>query len=102
MTRSGPQAETHAAFDSVEQAFHAALDTSLDPRGREIWDDSFLVLFNAHYEPIDFLLPTRRFGVRWASELSTADPAAEPGSGQYSARAKLTVLDRSLVLLRRS
>ncbi len=75
---------------------------SLDPQGEEIWDDSFLVLFNAHYEPIDFLLPTRRFGVRWALELSTADPAAEPGSGQYSARAKLTVLDRSLVLLRRS
>jgi len=35
VTRSGPQAETHAAFDSVEQAFHAALDTSLDPRGPE-------------------------------------------------------------------
>jgi len=75
---------------------------SLDPQGEEIWDDSFLVLFNAHYEPIDFLLPTRRFGVRWALELSTADPAAEAGSEQYSARAKLTVLDRSLVLLRRS
>ena len=75
---------------------------TLDPRGEEIWDDSFLCLFNAHYEPIDFLLPTRRFGVRWAYELSTSEPDIMPGEREYAARQAVAVGSRSLVLMRRS
>jgi glycogen operon protein len=75
---------------------------SLDPRGREIWDDSFLVLFNAHFEPIEFLLPTRRFGVRWSHELSTAEPGLEPGARQYAARQPVAVESRSLLVVRRA
>src|SRR5207247_235474 len=30
--------------------------------GEELEDESFLVLFNAHHEPLTFRLPTRRFG----------------------------------------
>ena len=44
------------------------------PRGEEVQDESFLVLFNAHHEPLTFRLPTRRFGARWELELSTAEP----------------------------
>jgi isoamylase len=75
---------------------------TLDPRGEEIWDDSFLCLFNAHYEPIDFLLPTRRFGVRWAHELSTSEPDVQPGEREYAARQAVAVQSRSVVLMRRS
>jgi isoamylase len=75
---------------------------TLDLRGEEIWDDSFLCLFNAHYEPIDFLLPTRRFGVRWAHELSTSEPGVKPGERGYAARQAVAVESRSLVLMRRS
>jgi isoamylase len=75
---------------------------TLDPQGAEIWDDSFLCLFNAHYEPIDFLLPTRRFGVRWAHELSTSEPGVKPGERDYAARQGVAVESRSLVLMRRS
>ena len=39
--------------------------------GEEIVDDSFLLLFNAHFEPVEFTLPTRRFGARWELELAT-------------------------------
>ena len=35
---------------------------SRTPHGEEIVDDSFLLLFNAHFEPVTFTLPTRRFG----------------------------------------
>src|SRR5436853_5007386 len=35
------------------------------PHGEQINDDSFLLLFNAHFEPVTFTLPTRRFGARW-------------------------------------
>jgi isoamylase len=75
---------------------------TLDPHGQEIWDDSFLCLFNAHYEPVEFLLPTRRFGVRWAHELSTFEPAVRPGEREYAARQAVSVESRSLLLMRRS
>ena len=29
----------------------------LDVRGQRVFDDSFLLCFNAHYEPIEFRLP---------------------------------------------
>jgi len=71
------------------------------PRGEEIEDDSFLVLFNAHHEDRTFMLPRRRFGAQWALELSTADPAAQAGSLSYGARTEVEVVSRSLVVLKR-
>jgi isoamylase len=68
-------------------------------RGEPIGDESFLALFNAHYEPVTFQLPARRFGARWKLELSTADPHAEEGS--FAARDPVEVESRSLLLLRR-
>src|SRR5262249_14543899 len=69
-------------------------------RAEQLADDSFLLLFNAHYEPITFTLPARRFGLRWQTEISTADPEAEPEV--LPARADVRVEGRSLVLLRRA
>jgi isoamylase len=37
----------------------------VDARGRRIVDDTFLILINAHHEPVPFLLPAHRRGVRW-------------------------------------
>jgi isoamylase len=66
--------------------------------GEEVRDESFLLLFNAHGEPVSFTLPTRRFGARWQVELATGgDPPAEP----VGARAEVVVPDRSVLLLRR-
>jgi glycogen operon protein len=67
--------------------------------GQEIRDDSFVVLFNVHYESASFLLPTRRFGARWQVELSTFDPGV---SGDVvAARSSVVVEPRSLTVLRR-
>jgi len=67
--------------------------------GDEIVDDSFLLLFNAHEEPVAFTLPTRRFGARWELVLATGEGAPE---GFVGARAEVTVQDRSLTVLRRT
>ncbi|HJX46270.1 MAG TPA: glycogen debranching protein GlgX, partial [Gaiellaceae bacterium] len=69
------------------------------PHGEEIVDDSFLLLFNAHFEPVTFTLPTRRFGGRWIHELSTGEGVPE---GPIAGRAEVVVQDRALVLLRRA
>ena len=72
---------------------------SRTPTGDEIVDDSFLLLFNAHFEPVTFTLPTRRFGARWLVELATGHGVPE---GPIPARAEVPVQDRALVLLRRA
>jgi isoamylase len=69
--------------------------------GERIVDDSFLILANAHHEPVVFTLPPRRFGARWALEVSTDDPGQGPESFQATARQDVAVEARSLVLLRR-
>jgi glycogen operon protein len=64
-------------------------------------DDSFLLLFNAHHEPIEFRLPVRRFGARWKLAFSTAEPELEEGEFSFPAREPVAVPARSVVVLRR-
>ncbi len=75
--------------------------TTPGPFGEDVEDDSFIVLFNAGEEDCVFLLPRRRFGVRWALELSTADPGAVPGSARYEAQSHVSVASRSILVMRR-
>ncbi|MGH9035231.1 MAG: glycogen debranching protein GlgX, partial [Acidimicrobiia bacterium] len=42
-----------------------------DPRGDRITDDSFLLCFNAHHEPLKFTVPKGKFGERWVVVLDT-------------------------------
>jgi isoamylase len=74
---------------------------STTPRGEPLSDDSFLMLFNAHEDPIEFKLPTRRFGARWRFELSTAEPEAAAGARSYVARSTVPLEARSALVLRR-
>ncbi len=69
--------------------------------GEPVTDDSYVLLFNAHHDPVTFRLPTRRFGQRWQLELSTAEPDAEAGARSWAARDEIEIEARSLVLLRR-
>ena len=71
------------------------------PRGVDVQDDSFVLLFNAHAEDRMFMLPRRRFGAQWELELSTTDPAAEAGSARYGARTEIAVISHSIVILKR-
>ena len=72
------------------------------PRGEPIEDDSFLLLFNAHYEDMTFTLPARRFGGEWVHELDTYDPTLESGAQRWSSRGEVLVPARSMKLLRRA
>jgi isoamylase len=72
------------------------------PRGEPIEDDSFLLLFNAHYEDMTFTLPARRFGGEWMHELCTYEPQLEPGAQRWPSRGQVLVHARSMKLLRRA
>jgi isoamylase len=70
-------------------------------RGEVIEDDSFLLMFNAHYEDVTFTIPARRFGGEWTQELCTFEPGADPDSTRFPARGDVLVPSRSMKLLRR-
>ena len=36
-----------------------------DEHGRRVVDDSFYVMFNAHSEPVEFVLPESKWGEQW-------------------------------------
>ncbi|MEI2764817.1 MAG: glycogen debranching protein GlgX [Dermatophilaceae bacterium] len=46
----------------------------LDARGGRVTDDSFLLMVNAHYEPIAFTVPEDAYGQAWFIEIDTAAP----------------------------
>jgi glycogen operon protein len=51
--------------------------TEPDQRGEPVTDSSFLLLFNADRDPLEFTIPPARFGELWEIELDTAAPADE-------------------------
>ena len=64
-------------------------------------DDSFVLLFNAHFEDAEFHLPPARFGAEWCCELRTDEPDCDPAA-RFKAGDTFKVASRSLVLLRRT
>ena len=71
----------------------------LDPRGRRVTDDSFVMCFNAHHEPICFTLPPEEFGKAWQPVIYTVEGAVMEGSRPVAAGAKLTVEARAVIVL---
>jgi glycogen operon protein len=72
-----------------------------DSRGGRVTDDSFLLLFNAHHEDVEFRLPPGRFGARWTCVLRTDEGDPDANGISLSAGEHMTVCSRSMVLLRR-
>ena len=66
--------------------------------GQRITDDSFVLLLNAHFEPIDFTLPKKKFGASWVPVIYTADDVVEE-SKPYDAAATVTIEARSVMVL---
>ena len=52
--------------------------TEADRRGRKVNDDSFALLFNAHFEDIEFTVPPQQFGAKWEMLIDTTEPLGYP------------------------
>ncbi|HWC02997.1 MAG TPA: glycogen debranching protein GlgX [Methylomirabilota bacterium] len=70
----------------------------VDESGQPIRDDTFLLLLNAHHEPVEFVLPAHRARVRWELLIDTRDWMAPARA--FRAGEQYTVEARSLALLR--
>ena len=81
------------------------LDGSDDPDlaadGTPLLDDDFLVLVNAWWEPLDFVLPPARPGQAWQLEIDSHD-ALRPGDSpsRHQAGDRVTVGPRTVSVLR--
>jgi isoamylase len=73
-----------------------------DDRGEPIIDDSFYILFNAHYESIEFTLPTGPWGDQWEKVIDTHDPIPDLRDHRHwRAGERLEVESYSIMVLRR-
>ena len=72
---------------------------SLGPKGEAIVDDTFLLCFNAHYEPMTFTLPDGQFGPRWHRVIDTAAPDLREAIAPLASGSELRVVDRAVVVL---
>jgi glycogen operon protein len=80
-----------------------------DRYGGPIQDSSFLLLFNASEQDLEFVMPPQRYGEHWERVLDTAAPAeisgapAPPSAGPPAAKSgeAVAVMSRSVQLLRR-
>jgi glycogen operon protein len=70
----------------------------VDRAGEPIRDDTFLLLLNAHHEPIDFVLPAHRTRMRWELVLDTR--AWTVKAQAFRAGDQYRLEPRSLALLR--
>jgi glycogen operon protein len=74
--------------------------SDLDARGQRVTDDSFLLCFSAHDEPIDFTVPGSEFGSTWETVIDTMGD--DPDDAVVEAGAVISVGPRAVVVLRRT
>ena len=70
---------------------------SAGPKGEQIVDDSFYLIFNAHDEALDFKLPPQKYGKQWTEVLNTAKDC--DGRKVFGPEEVIPVESRSVVLL---
>jgi isoamylase len=70
----------------------------LDENGERLRDSSFLLLFNAHHEPLTFTMPPASFSERWRVVVDTSNELGENGQ-ELSAAGTVEVPARSVFVL---
>lgn len=72
-----------------------------DARGQRIHDDSFIMMFNAHYEDLEFTLPPKHLGARWQLIVDTTEATGFPlEATEIAAEGTLKVRARSMMVLK--
>ncbi|MGC1310114.1 MAG: glycogen debranching protein GlgX [Phormidesmis sp.] len=72
---------------------------TLSHEGEQVIDDSFLLMFNAHYELLEFALPKGLRDRKWRSLIDTKSEGFVKRPRTYKRKDKIPVAARSLVVL---
>ena len=77
--------------------------TETTARGERITDDSFIMIFNAHHEDIEFTLPKKDLGASWRLIVDTSDSGGYPDEEKLiAAEGTIKVQPRSTLILRQT
>jgi len=71
-----------------------------DERGNRVVGDTLLILLNAHYEPLPFVLPAHKPRLRWELLLDTREPVGRGGEQVRRGGEVFDLEGRSLALFR--
>ncbi len=74
--------------------------TAPNARGERVVDDSFLLCFNAHDQPVEFVMPDADYAYEWTVELDTAEPVH--ADRVVKTQETVTLPSRSLLVLRKT
>jgi len=75
---------------------------TVDEDGHPIHDDTFYLIFNAHYEPLDFNLPIDRYGGGWSRVIDTSGNEVSDEGLPLEDANSLRAEGRSLIVLRQA
>ena len=70
-----------------------------DRLGRTIVDSHFLLLFNAHSDPVDFTVPPKQYGEEWAVRVDTTLPTLPEDATTWEPGSVHPIAGRSVVVL---
>jgi glycogen operon protein len=72
-----------------------------DSHGERVIDDSFLLCFNAHDQPQEFVMPEADYAQEWIAALDTAAPTGD-STLVVSAGQAISLRERSILVLRKN
>ncbi|MCW3115648.1 MAG: glycogen debranching protein [Segetibacter sp.] len=73
---------------------------TVGPKGEQIVDDSFYVIFNAYHDKLNYTLPPIKYGKNWTKMIDTSKTAVTNEEGRFAAGAEIIVEGRSVVVLK--
>lgn len=72
---------------------------TVGPKGEQTTDNSFYIMFNGHYEDLDFILPPKKYGHNWIKVIDTHENLFSEEGETFKHGQKIKVSSRSIVLL---
>ena len=93
--------EWDSGFKFVAMFLNGDAIPSPDARGERVVDDTFLLCFNAHSNPVEFTAPDASYAAQWTCDVDTAHPA---GAAELilAAGEKTSLRGRSVIVLRKT
>ena len=91
----------NSGFQSVAVFLNGEAIPAPNSRGERVVDDTFLLCFNAHSGPVEFVAPAADYAAEWTAELDTAAPTGESDL-IVKAGESLPMGGRSVIVLRKT
>ncbi|QRQ99947.1 glycogen debranching protein GlgX [Dyadobacter sandarakinus] len=72
----------------------------MNPKGEPIYDDSFYIIFNAHYEPVNYTMPPEKYGTSWRMVIDTSRDIVDENGEVFGPGSSVAVDSRSVVVFK--